>query len=96
MPTRRLATFTVADPDVILHGRETIYRDGERVGYLTSGGWGYTVERNIGMGYVRVDPPISRRELLASDYALEVATELVPCQVTLSPLHDPERRNVLA
>ena len=24
-------------------GRETILRDGEAVGYLTSGGWGYTL-----------------------------------------------------
>ena len=81
---------------MILHGRETIYRDGQRVGYLTSGGWGYTIQRNIGLGYISTDPSISRDALLASAYQLEVATELVPCDVTLSPLHDPKRRNVLA
>ena len=40
---RLLAGFTVADPEVVLLGRETIYRDGKRVGWLSSGGWGYTV-----------------------------------------------------
>ena len=37
----------------MLLGRETIYRDGERVGWLTSGGYGYTIGRSIGYGYVR-------------------------------------------
>ena len=50
---KRLACFTVDDPDVVLLGRETIYRNGERVGWLSSGGWGYTVAKNIGFGYVR-------------------------------------------
>ena len=51
--TKRLTTFTVDDPAIVLAGRETILRNGAPVGYLTSGGWGYTVGRNIGFGYVR-------------------------------------------
>ena len=51
---RLLAGFTT-DPSIVLLGRETIYRDGKRVGWLTSGGYGYTVGRSIGYGYVR-DP----------------------------------------
>ena len=35
---KRLAGFTIDDPNIILQGRETIYRNGERVGWLTSGG----------------------------------------------------------
>jgi len=50
---KMLAGFTVDDPDVILLGRETIYRNGERVGWLSSGGFGYTLELSIGYGYVR-------------------------------------------
>ncbi len=47
--------FAVADPEVVLLGRETIFRDGRRVGWLASGGWGYTLGRSLGYGYVR-DP----------------------------------------
>src|SRR6185503_16324592 len=50
---KRLACFTVDDPDIVLLGRETILRNGEPVGYLTSGGYGYTIGKNIGFGYVR-------------------------------------------
>ena len=49
---KMLASFTV-DPDTVLLGRETIYRDGQRVGWLTSGGYGHTVGKSIGLGYVR-------------------------------------------
>ena len=50
---KRLAAFTVDDPAVILLGRETIYRDGVRVGWLSSGGFGHTLGKPIGYGYVR-------------------------------------------
>ena len=43
----------VDDPDAVLVGRETILRDGVPVGYLTSGGFGYSVGKSIGYGYVR-------------------------------------------
>ena len=46
--TKRFAGFTVDDPAAVLIGRETILRDGEPVGYLTSGGYGYTVGKSIG------------------------------------------------
>ena len=47
-----MATFTT-EPTVILSGRETIYRNGERCGWLSSAGYGYTIQKSIGMGYVR-------------------------------------------
>jgi 4-methylaminobutanoate oxidase (formaldehyde-forming) len=86
---KRLACFTVDDPAVVLQGRETILRDGEPVGWLTSGGWGYTLAKNIGYGYLRDPEGVDRNDLLAGDYALEVACERVACQIHLGPLYDP-------
>jgi sarcosine dehydrogenase len=86
---RLLAGFTT-DPSIVLLGRETIYRDGKRVGWLTSGGHGYTVGRSIGYGYVR-DPEngVDRDGVLSGRYELEVATQRVPAEVFLDPLYDP-------
>ena len=86
---RLLAGFT-ADPSIVLLGRETIYRDGKRVGWLTSGGYGYTVGRSIGYGYVR-DPEngVDRDQVLSGRYELEVATVRVAAEVFLDPLYDP-------
>ena len=94
---RLLAGFAVKDPEVVLLGRETIYRDGERVGWLASGGWGYTVGANLGYGYVR-DPErgVRPEEVLAGSYELEVATRRVPATVFLAPPYDPTGARIRA
>jgi 4-methylaminobutanoate oxidase (formaldehyde-forming) len=92
---KQLATFT-ADPAVILLGRETIYRNGERVGWLASGGYGHTVGKSIGMGYIRHPGGVTEDFVLSGAYELEVASERVPAQVTLSPLYDPQNLRVRA
>ncbi len=93
---KMLAGFTVADRDVVLLGRETIYRNGERVGWLSSGGWGYTLDTNIGYGYVRNKVGVDRDYVLSGEYELEVATERVPCDVSMDPLYDPGMERVKA
>jgi sarcosine dehydrogenase len=86
---RLLAGFT-ANPSVVLLGRETIYRDGKRVGWLTSGGYGYTVGRSIGYGYVRdAESGVDREMVLSGSYELEVATVRTHAEVFLEPLYDP-------
>ncbi len=84
---KRLATFTAA-PEVILLGRETIYRDGERVGWLSSGGYGHSVGRAIGLGYVR-RPGVDAAYLASGAWELEVASERVPCLAGFEALYDP-------
>jgi 4-methylaminobutanoate oxidase (formaldehyde-forming) len=88
-----LAGFTV-DPDVVLLGRETIYRNGQRVGWLTSAGYGYTIGRSIGYGYVRHADGVTAEWVTGGDYELEVATERVPAEVGLRPFYDPTNSRV--
>ena len=84
-----LAGFTT-DPSVVLLGRETIYRDGKRMGWLSSGGYGYTFGRSIGCGYVRdAENGVTRDLLLSGRYELEVTTTRVPAELFLDPLYDP-------
>jgi 4-methylaminobutanoate oxidase (formaldehyde-forming) len=87
---RLFAGFTVDDPAVVLLGRETIFRNGERVGWLSSAGYGHTVQKAIGYGYVR-DPEkgVDAESVMAGAYELEVASERVPARVFLTPLYDP-------
>ncbi len=91
-PRRRLACFTIEDPDVTLLGRETIYRDGVPAGWLSSGGWGHTVGANIGYGYVRSQDDwtvIDRAYLEAGSYELEVASRPIPTSIRFGALYDP-------
>ncbi len=91
---KRLAGFTVEDPQIVLLGRETIYRDGKQVGWLTSGGWGYTVGKSIGYGYVRNPDGVTTDYLTSGAYELEVACERVPARLHLAPLYDPKNERV--
>jgi sarcosine dehydrogenase len=87
---KRLATFTTDREDVVLLGRETILRDGQFAGYLTSGGYGYTVGKPIGLGYVRHPEPET------GSYELVVANERVAANIHFEPLYDPQNLKVKA
>ncbi len=93
---KMLATFTVDDPEVILLGRETIYRNGERVGWLASGGFGHTIGKPISMGYVRNPAGVDDDFVLSGSYELEVAGERVPARVHLAPLYDAKMERIKA
>ena len=80
--------------DVVLLGRETIFRNGEIAGWLTSGGWGYTVNKNIGYGYLRNPEGVDSHYINSGTYELEVAAVRHPCKLQLGPLYDPKMERV--
>ena len=84
-----MLTGFIAASEVILLGRETIFRNGERVGWLASGGYGHTVCKAIGYGYVRRAAGVDAEFVMSGDYTLEVAGEHVPAEPFLKPLYDP-------
>ena len=94
--TKRLATFTVDDPEAILLGRETIYRDGERVGYLSSGGYGYTVGKGIGLGYVRNPAGVDDDYLHSGSYEIEARMRRFPAGLHMKALYDPDNARIKA
>ncbi|GIT06682.1 MAG: hypothetical protein CM1200mP30_03120 [Pseudomonadota bacterium] len=86
---KMLACFTIDNTEVVLLGRETIIRNGEVSGWLSSGGWGYTLGKNIGYGYVRHPDGVDREYLDSGNYELEVATVRYECILHSGPLYDP-------
>jgi sarcosine dehydrogenase len=93
---RFLCGFTVEDPNIVLLGRETIYRNNIRVGWLSSGGFGHSVGSPVGLGYLRNPYGVDTAFINSGTYALEVATVRVPCHVHVAPLVDPGMARVKA
>jgi 4-methylaminobutanoate oxidase (formaldehyde-forming) len=91
---KRLAGFSVSQPGVVLLGRETIYRDGKRAGWLGSGGFGHHLGQAIGYGYIRNPIGVDAEYIESGRYQLEVATERVDCTVSLTPFYDPANAKV--
>lgn len=88
------AGFVTEDADVVLVGRETILRDGEFAGYLTSGGFGYTVGKPIGYGYVRNATGVTMDWLNSGSYELVVANQPVKAKIVTGPLVDPQMHKI--
>ncbi|HXY59332.1 MAG TPA: FAD-dependent oxidoreductase [Methylocystis sp.] len=93
---RRLVGFSVEAPNVTLLGRETIYRDGERVGWISSGGYGYSIGNTLGYGYVRRAEGVDEAYLRSGSYELDVAGARVPARLSLEPFFDPRGVRVRA
>ncbi len=82
-----MAGFTLHDKSITLLGRETIYRNGERVGWLSSAGYGHTIGCAIGYGFVR-SKGVTHDYVKSGEYELEVASQRVPAKVFVGPLYD--------
>jgi 4-methylaminobutanoate oxidase (formaldehyde-forming) len=59
------------------------------VGWLSSGGYGYSVGASIGFGYVRNSNGVDAAYLKSGQYELEVAGVRTPAKIHLNALYDP-------
>jgi glycine cleavage system T protein len=89
--TRRLATVTI-DPAATIYGGEAVWRDGRVLGRLRSGGYGYTVGRNIGFVYV----PVELAQAVGTPLEVEVFGERVSAEVAPDVLYDPQGARIRA
>ena len=85
----RMVQFKLTDPEPLLYHNEPIIRDGEIVGYLSSGNYGHHLGAAMGMGYV---PCAGEKpaDVLASTYEIDVAGTRVKAEASLKPMYDPK------
>ncbi|MEM9851531.1 MAG: FAD-dependent oxidoreductase, partial [Pseudomonadota bacterium] len=89
----RMVQFLLRDAEPMLYHNEPIVRDGQIVGYLSSGNYGHTLGAAVGMGYVPCEGE-TVDQLLASEYEIEVAGTRVSAEASLRPLYDPKSERV--
>jgi glycine cleavage system T protein len=90
-PVRRLACLVLDDPRSVALGSEPVRIDGTTVGRVTSGGFGYTVERSIAYAYVPAEEAEPGRPV-----EVEIFGAWVSGEVAREPLYDPEGSRVRA
>jgi 4-methylaminobutanoate oxidase (formaldehyde-forming) len=93
---RRLLTFVLDDPGPLLWGGEPILRDGQAVGYTTSGSYAHTLGAAIGMGYVATERPIAPDWIASGRYEIEIAGRRFAAHAYLRAPYDPARRRIRA
>jgi len=92
-PENRLLQFKLTDSEPLLYHNEPILRDGEVVGYLSSGNYGHTLGAAIGLGYVPCQGE-KAADVLASTYEIDVAGVNVKAEASIKPMYDPKSERV--
>ena len=89
----RLVQFKLTDPEPLLYHNEPVMRDGEVVGYLSSGVYGHHMGAAMGMGYVPCKGE-TVAEVLASTYEIDVMGTRIKAEASLKPFYDPKSERV--
>ena len=82
-PTKKLSVIQI-ETETDVSGDEAVMHNGECVSYITSGGYGHSVQRSLAMTYLPV-------ELIDSKTTLEVEIlgEFHKASIVMEPLYDP-------
>jgi 4-methylaminobutanoate oxidase (formaldehyde-forming) len=89
-PARALRCLTLDDPRAIALGSEPVRVGGSAVGRVTSGGYGYTVEKSIAYAYLPAEHGVG------TEVAVEIFGDWVPGVVAEEPLLDPTGARIRA
>jgi dimethylglycine dehydrogenase len=82
-PRQKLVTLVVDSDDIDVSNDEAIMRDGEAVGYVSSGGYAHHAGKSVALGYLPA-------ELAGAGTAVEVEImgRRYPAEVLGAPLYD--------
>ncbi len=89
-PERRLRCVVLHDPRSVALGNEPVRLGDEVVGRVTSGGYGYTVERSIAYAYLPAEVE------LGTEVEIDIFGTWVRGELTREPLVDPRGERVRA
>jgi 4-methylaminobutanoate oxidase (formaldehyde-forming) len=87
----RLCCLVLDDPRSVALSNEPVRVEGQVLGRVTSGGYGYTVERSIAYAYLPAEHSAPDTEV-----SVEIFGEWVGGHVAREPLYDPDGERVRA
>ncbi len=90
-PRKRLACLVIDDPHSVALGNEPVRVGSQIVGRVTSGGYGFAVERSIAYAYL--PPPLA---MVGQRAEVEIFGDWVGCTVSSEPLFDPDGERIKA
>ena len=80
-PKRKLVGMILEGRNIARHGYK-IFKDGEEIGFITSGGYSPTLEKSIALGYVKV--PYNKK---GTELEVEVRKKTVKAEVVKLPFY---------
>ncbi len=93
---RRLTSFVVDDPSLMLWGGELVLRNGVPSGQVTSGAWGGTLGCSVGLAFIwnPEEETLSKEFLSEGTYQLNVGGTLSGITLHAKAPYDPENKKI--
>jgi dimethylglycine dehydrogenase len=88
-PTIRLVAMTIDTDDIDVSNDEAILKDGDCVGYITSGGYAHHLQQSMALGYVPSDLAHTGTAL-----DVEINGEMYAAKIIDAALYDPAGANM--
>lgn len=84
-----VADLTAAEGPYLIHN-EPIWKNGAIVGHVTSGEWGFRLERMIGLASLKNPEGVSKAWIDDGGFEVQIAGQMYPINAQLAPFYDPE------
>ena len=91
---KRLVMFRLHDPEPVLLHDELIRMNGDVVGYVSSGAFGFTLGSSVAMGYVHHPDGVTKALVESAEWHIELAGQMHAAQASLKPFFDPTGERV--
>jgi glycine cleavage system aminomethyltransferase T len=90
---QKLCCIVLSKPSIVVTGNEPIFERGQErgLGWVTSGGYGYTLKKSIAYGYL----PLSHA-LVGTSVEIEILGERIEAVVVKEPLWDLKGERIRA
>ncbi|MGX9355659.1 FAD-dependent oxidoreductase [Roseobacteraceae bacterium S113] len=88
MVSIRVPEITAQEGPYLIHN-EPIWKDGDIVGHVTSGDWGFRLEAMVGLASLERAEGVSKAWIDAGGFAVQIAGTMYPIEVQLGPFYDP-------
>jgi len=82
-------SITEQDGPYLSHD-ETIWKNGEMIGYVTSGGWGHRLGQMIGLATLHRGDGVTKAWIDEGGFSVLIAGKNYPLHAQLAPLYDPK------
>ncbi|HTY72381.1 MAG TPA: FAD-dependent oxidoreductase [Actinomycetes bacterium] len=90
----RMVAVRLDDPEPLLVGGEPVLLDGQWIGYVRAGAYGYTLGASVGLAVVEHEAGVTSDLLAAGSFAVDIAGTRVPATLSLRPFYDPDRLRI--
>ena len=93
---KRKVNFALSNNDLLMYHNEPIFFDGKIVGEITSGMYGFYLDKSLGMGYISANDSYSIEDMLnLQKFEIEVAETKYKADGSIKCFYDPGREKIL-